>query len=527
MPVHDATPIESAKTQATTERAHQPGVRRALPAYALLLVTSASFLGLSILNAGNTLHHNGLWVSGKVELAHGAVSAVTTLVTRPTLRRNRLDLGAYSGFQQFLHNAGRSVRELSFRFRSDEPAHLDVLYGPGPDRLSGVRVSGDPEFESLHYRLAPSGKFQARELLTGWTLPHGSWVPARFAFSEEAVSVFIGEADPIRLTSPASAVRSVGFRGGLESVLVDDVRLTFADGSEPFVEAFSSHASLTPWLLAIGAALALLTWIGHALLRRCIGLEPPAAHLACLTAHVVILVGVLAFFLVDFLHLAGRYPADPALLEFAGYDNRIESAEDVLRRLRAVAAEPDDGRVRILVVGSSQTAGAGARRTEDAIAPTLERRLEAADPAGRRFRVINASVSGALSDGLFSSHRREWIRLRPEIVVINLSSNDRDMPLFLKSLEQFVTLNRVNRIDTLFVLEPNCPESSEPIAPQHEVMRAVAAAHEISVVDMHRTLKAHRQEGFLWWDYVHLTSYGQARFAEILAPEILSRVPAR
>jgi lysophospholipase L1-like esterase len=47
-------------------------------------------------------------------------------------------------------------------------------------------------------------------------------------------------------------------------------------------------------------------------------------------------------------------------------------------------------------------------------------------------------------------------------------------------------------------------------------MREVAARHAIPVVEVHDALAAERDSGFLWWDRVHLTSYGQERLARHL-----------
>jgi hypothetical protein len=54
-------------------------------------------------------------------------------------------------------------------------------------------------------------------------------------------------------------------------------------------------------------------------------------------------------------------------------------------------------------------------------------------------------------------------------------------------------------------------------------MREVGAATGTPVVDMMALLAGERDTGFLWWDGVHLTSFGHRRFAELLHAELLRR----
>jgi hypothetical protein len=44
---------------------------------------------------------------------------------------------------------------------------------------------------------------------------------------------------------------------------------------------------------------------------------------------------------------------------------------------------------------------------------------------------------------------------------------------------------------------------------------------------VHGALAEARDTGFLWWDRVHLTSYGQERLAELLFAKRAEWVPAR
>ena len=47
-------------------------------------------------------------------------------------------------------------------------------------------------------------------------------------------------------------------------------------------------------------------------------------------------------------------------------------------------------------------------------------------------------------------------------------------------------------------------------------MQTIAATNDVPVIPMHEYLGRNYTRGFLWWDHVHLTSYGHQLFAERL-----------
>ncbi len=110
-------------------------------------------------------------------------------------------------------------------------------------------------------------------------------------------------------------------------------------------------------------------------------------------------------------------------------------------------------------------------------------------------------------------YRNFWINLAPDIVVIILSNNDPCCHYFENNLDQFVATNKLNDIKTVFVLEPNSIDN-ELLLEKHNTMRIVAKKNEIPVIEMHNFLSQHYEDGFLWWDFIHLTDFGQRLFAE-------------
>jgi hypothetical protein len=123
------------------------------------------------------------------------------------------------------------------------------------------------------------------------------------------------------------------------------------------------------------------------------------------------------------------------------------------------------------------------------------------------------------------------LALRPDAVVINLSSNDSvrvngssadaGAGTFAASLNAFADLNASKGIRTIFMLEPNSMERRlERLGENHRVMREIAHARGVPVIEVQDYLNENSDRGFLWWDEVHLTSFGLRLTAERVATEL-------
>ena len=485
-------------------------LQAALLAAIALLVTDAA------LYRTNTLHANGRWKSAKLELEQGVIGAVATLVTRAPLATNGLDLGAYHGFQELWLDESRPVRELEFSFRADAPAYLDVLFGPDRQRVAGVRLSGHPEFQSLRFDTAAGGEFLEREPLSLRSrLETGRWIRVELRFGAESVELRVdGEA---AASLPAAPVQALGFRGSAAGPLLDDVAVRF-DAGPALLEDFANRRGRLPLFAAVATGLVALAALGRALLQRWRGLDARRAQLAVLTGCGVTLVCVAMFAALDRVYLSRLYPHDYPALSAHGYPNRIEALGRATQRIaREIAALPRDASFRILLIGSSQTWGAGARRRDENWASVLERELETRGPD---VAVVDAGISGLRAAQLLELFRRDWQRMEPDLVVVDLGHNDAANREFSGALEGFAGECRQRGTQLVLVLEPNSSEVGTQIEERHALMRRVAGEQRIPVVDMHAYLAERRESGHLWWDRVHLTSYGQRLFGKQLAREL-------
>lgn len=79
-----------------------------------------------------------------------------------------------------------------------------------------------------------------------------------------------------------------------------------------------------------------------------------------------------------------------------------------------------DGRSRVLIIGTSLTAGYGLDNPDDSYPAVMQR---IADSAGFRIRVVNAGLSGETSAGAL--RRLEWLLREPvDFVIVETGAND-------------------------------------------------------------------------------------------------------
>ena len=115
-----------------------------------------------------------------------------------------------------------------------------------------------------------------------------------------------------------------------------------------------------------------------------------------------------------------------------------------------------------------------------------------------------------------------YLRLEPDLLVINLGTNGMNEEL-VTGLSGFLEINRSHHISTVIILEPNNSEIETTIKDKHQILRSLGARENMQAY-LSDPLVA--QSGALWWDFVHLTSYGHALVAEWLSLQLLPYLKA-
>jgi len=227
---------------------------------------------------------------------------------------------------------------------------------------------------------------------------------------------------------------------------------------------------------------------------------------------------------------AGYYPSKRSLKqsEETFLEHKTGWWADKIRTQIASRVTPDTK--TILFLGSSQTTGAGAATENDSFVNRIQRQLDATAARGIHIACINAGINAANSSLLLKQYQDSWIATAPALVVINLGCNDLLSPKFeveyAANLVEFARLNQEKGIRTLFVTEALSWENYPAEPRTHAIMQRVAAAQGIPVVTAGKYLDEYREKGFLWWDFVHPTSFGHRLIAQCIYAEIRKQLPS-
>ena len=475
----------------------------------------------------NSLLVHPEWVATKPTLGRGVMGALAFASGSQAVARNRLNLGAWLGFQEVLSRDALELARMRLRFRVEPDGYVHVLYDHRADGFSGLRFSSAPAFPSLHYRAAADGEFTATDPLAN--VSADVWHEVELAFTDDAVGVTLDGAAVGRFPHGPGA-RRIGFRGGQRRAEVDDVVLEGRDGRVR-VERFANLDHFAPRLALAAASLLAAAAIGAAALRRS-SLPPRQVGFAVAVAGAVFGCAVAAAYTL--VYVRGREyrvsQADARRSEAYWVDS---SRREVVAGIRATyAADVPPDAWRLLVLGTSQTWGAGARTAQETWVHQLEGLL-AQRFGGVRVECVNAGVSGLRSGQVLDLLRTDLAGLRASAALVNLSNNDVDVGRFRRNLEALASELERRHIPAVFALEPNSLErrpTDSPhgdLAAKHEVVRAVASRHGRPVIDLHGYLAERRDAGLLWWDFVHLTSFGQRLVARKLAEDLPALVGPR
>jgi lysophospholipase L1-like esterase len=487
---------------------------------ALLAFLAAWMFQTWVLRLGNTLHANGRWESSKVGLDHGILGAVSFVTTRRALHADRLDLATWHGFHEILLRQALVPERLALRFRLPDGGWLVAVTAHDGARFEGVRLSRDAGFPSACLAGTAAGAFTRNEPLAAPALDPG-WHDLALAREGPAFRVAVDGVPVGRCAATLAGPVRVGLRGSLANhVEVDDVRVESAAPPEVVEEDFANHRHALAWWLGGLSAIALLDGVVAAVTapsRR----EGQASLAAALLATNGVALACAGLVLgVDTVWFARRYPSQ---VNFEGYENHIEYEGQIVPRLAREypLGPPPPGVRRILVLGTSQTWGSGAARPEDVWVRRLEAALQREAAPGEGFQLIDGGLPGENAKELRKVYEKRWIQWQPELVLVDLGNNDRDAAELARELERIASLSAERGIRLAFVPEPNCIESRGPgslavLRANHAAMRQVAGRLGIPVVEVHDALVAEADTGFLWWDRVHLTSYGQERLAALL-----------
>lgn len=540
-----------------------------------VLVPAVLLLTEIVLYSQNSLYLNDRWVVQKRMMKMGLIRADEFLLTRTPLAQNVLNLGSYLGYQEVLYRQPLILGRMDFTFQIEDGSHLDVIYGRDDAGYSGIRLSRRLESPSIAYKSTPTGRFQSIIPTSTQTIGAG-WHKASVQSSPSGVTLRID--DEIFYSETASRVTLglVGFSGGMNGAKVDDVEIQPLGGSS-FRDDFRNTKNWwRTFAITHGLMVILGVLLSRIMLRRSWAGTKEGLYCWLLLSFVATLCAG-SWYLFDFHFYSKRIPRDSGItrpllgtesfrppsferLRFAafsgwyalaggetvthqGLSERGYPAKRIFHGPIYCAAQPQpcvEGlpstagnasrnapAYRVQFIGSSQTIGAGARSLEETFFVRVHGHV--ADALAPKFRVesINLAMSGLRAAELLKEYKSRYRAFRPHVVLINLAYNDRRSPeQFAVAIEEFLGLNQAAGIKTLLLQEARSPETADDkrVLANYEALRKLGERYEAPVLASHDFLReaAKLRTGALWWDTVHLTSYGQEILAYWLAPQVIN-----
>ena len=416
------------------------------------------------------------------------------------------------------------IKEIDFDFRLNKDAYLVFIFNLGEDHYDGLRFSSYPIFPNVYVKSTAKGLFQNKEKLALDIFPDGEKNSFHAEFVDDEVVVHVNKKLVFRRKIEQKKAPVFGFRGGQNNVMVDNLRVLGFDGML-IEDNFANRKGV--FLTFVGCFIFLAIVLCGVFFLPPLKNKDLKEKMFMLAASELMLCCLIAIlFVYDNFYQSLRYPLSSGLLaDKERYWRNTEEEKVLIEIMRGDTSggcsiencsEVLENAHKIIFLGSSQTWGAGAHTKEDVFTNILARKLNQ-NRSGKEIVCINAGISGSNSKRMLALLKDDFIKLAPDIVVVNLSNNDDpDKPQeFADNLQAMVDFCRDNGIDIFFMLEPNSVEHRNELR-LNSIMRNVAKENSIVAIEMNNILMSKYDDGFLWWDNVHMNSPGHQLMAESL-----------
>lgn len=502
----------------------------------------------------------------------GLMGSDPSLIARSPLAGNMLRLGAWFGFQEIIFKQQLNPSEIRFRFRLQDEAYMSLIFAKAEAGFTGIRLSRNQEHRPAYFEATREGEFKDLAILPSLQITDG-WHEAIINISGDALTATNDGVEFFRVKVMLPATVQIGFRGSISGADVDDVVIRDSAGvvyTESFRNAqrFLSVAALNfVTLLGLTAIAICAHWIA----TRRVDLRAALMKSSVAMGTAIVCGGLYFFF--DFFYWS-RLSVDPLSNPIAserskafrsgveslrhqvaekwyglvggtqitrasviklGYpDNRFSSGP--IYCARASGCQKISGgkleevldqkktAYRILFVGTSQTVGVGARKLEETFVVRTHRFLAEKLAPDVELESLNIAVSASRASRLFKEYEEQTIRFNPDMTVINLSFNEDSLEGLERGVSDFLESNRLRGVLTVLLEEASSHEfTAEGQARKFAILRALGKRYGVPVLPLNAYLNDPdvRDSGFLWWDFAHMTSYGQDRTARWLAPQLL------
>lgn len=489
------------------------------------------------------------------------MGAMEFFTRRSPLSRNTLHLGEWFGHQEVFTKETLSPEEISFSFSVPSNSYLDLIFNLDEGGSSGIRFSNSEKFKSGLFRSDKKGKF----------ISFNS-VDFREKFEEVSFAKIKSESTGIVLSLNEQNFEfkrseinsgSVGLRSGLEGTEIYSIKVKNRDSSI-FKESFRNDKD---WVKIFSLSFLLFFLLFSALLV--LSVTPKTLNIAY--GCIILFFGT--WFLFDFYYWSSlSYPIRWKPLPYLADKLQFDTLEKVHRQIfnfwytstnwilnpkdqiegrqpnidfilngpifcdsenfeKRTTCESLGGHsdnlyfaqkrdLKILLVGSSQSIGAGATKLEDTFFVQLYKRIKQSR-ASNTVSALNVSVSGLTAGEVFSNYLKEHQFFSPNLILVNLGFNDYDTIFLSNSIKTIIEYGKRIDAQVILIKEPSsytAPQDNEYIFKNFSIIDNFGSNKGLVVLDAFDFLNQTdiQKSGHLWWDQVHLSSYGQELLADWL-----------
>lgn len=497
---------------------------------ASIIIVTASNMATIHLSLKNNLNNNSDWNTVKTSLKKGTMGAVEYLFGRQALANNRLNLSSWHGYNEIYYSKKINPGKVQIRFKLHRGAYINFLFDNGSE-ATGIRFSSNEKFKNMHYTLE-NQSFKDKTIMNVPTLVPYEWHYVNLLFHNDRVDIYLNDIFIDYYESTTGLKQRFGFRGSQNPAFIDEIRLYESNADGVLIEDFRNREK--QFGVFIIAVLAILLLNLSLVLFQLYNKERVKRILSRqLLFSISLMIGSFVFLYYNYKN-SEKYPLPERLEKIMRSNEEMMHASInywsnagysyVLNNIKESYGFKPSEEYRIIFLGGSQTWGAGIGEGAESFVRIAERVLNELNP-GNSIECINAAISGLTSSDIWELYSNKLVDYKPAAAVFNISSNDADTyvsdELFYKNLNSIININEQNDIKTIFILEPNSTEQDPVLlAAKHTIVTEIAGREDIPVIDLHNYLLERYDDGFLWWDYVHLTSYGHKIAGEYLGRRI-------
>lgn len=531
-----------------------------------------------ISHSAHVLYQLPEWVSAKSLIPNGLISAQEFFLERQTLAHDRLNLSSWNGPNEVHWNVARGWDRLELDVSLAPNAYVWIFFRQTENRRLAFRLSRNEKYKSGFFELNSGKEFVQREFFK-FQATKDDFQKVIVVSDVNGTSLQVGNDVLFKKNIDPAIPQLLSFRSSLNQVVLDNLKLTGPGYAHS--ENFSPRLNLRHLVLAVAITLmilllAFLKWTlfqGTSLLVLvaligfgAVGADryvwAPSYYYKGFAGFGVTTITDLrldfenvrrnlflilfsavgdsrSVFVLSEKNYMSRFfiPENTDQLSETAkkiyYPNGLEKNTPAIRRQYITETGKVEflenlsdlaGKVsakKIAFLGSSQTFGGGAQSLSRAFPAQLVVALTSClkkDVTG-----FNLSAPGENSAQLLQSYRELLKIWQPELLLVNLSHNDKDPAEFRKNIAALLKLNSSLKIRTVLVKEPNSPELEfAHLTEKYQILRELAQQFSVVLIDLPEHLASENiyDSGLLWWDIVHFDQAGHFAAAKLLTAQV-------